>query len=33
MERIKENEILTLALEALRKNLPIQVEFDVMEPQ
>jgi hypothetical protein len=32
MERIKENEILNLALEALRKNLPIQVEFDEVEP-
>ena len=32
MERIKENEILNLALEVLRKNLPIQVEFDEVEP-
>jgi len=31
MERINENEILNLALEALRKNLPIQAEFDVLE--
>jgi hypothetical protein len=32
MERIKENEILKLALEVLRKNLPMQIEFDEIEP-
>ena len=32
MERIKENEILKLALEVFKKNLPVQVEFDEMEP-
>ena len=32
MERIKENEILNLALEVLRKNLPIQVEFHELAP-
>lgn len=32
MERIKENEILKLALEVLRRNLPVQVEFDGVEP-
>ncbi len=32
MEKIKENEILKLALEVFKKNLPVQVEFDEMEP-
>ena len=32
MERLEENEILNLALEMMRKNLPIKVEFDVLEP-
>jgi hypothetical protein len=32
MERIKENELLKLALEIFRKNLPVQVKFDEMEP-
>jgi hypothetical protein len=32
MEKIKENEILNLALEVLKKNLPVQVELDEMEP-
>lgn len=32
MERLKENELLKLALEGFRKNLPVQVEFDEMEP-
>ncbi len=32
MERVKENEILKLALEGLKRNLPIQVEFDEVEP-
>jgi hypothetical protein len=32
MERIKENDLLKLALGVFRKNLPVQVEFDEMEP-
>ena len=32
MEKIKENELLKLALEVFKKNLPVQVEFDEMEP-
>lgn len=32
MEKIKENEILKPALEVFKKNLPVQVEFDEMEP-
>jgi hypothetical protein len=32
MEKIKENELLKLALEVFRKNLPEQVEFDETEP-
>ena len=32
MEKFKENELLKLALEVFKKNLPVQVEFDEMEP-
>jgi hypothetical protein len=32
MERINENDLLKLALEVFRKNLPVQVEFNEMEP-
>ena len=31
MEKIKENDLLKLALERFKKNLPVQVEFDEME--
>lgn len=32
MEKIKENDLLKFALEIFKKNLPMQVEFDEMEP-